>query len=522
MTSIDASHLPQEGDILLGKYKVERVLGQGGMGVVVAARHVQLEEHVAIKFLLPEAMQSAEAVQRFMREARAAVKIKSEHVARVTDVGQLENGAPYMVMEYLEGKDLSGILEERGALPLPEAVGYVIQACEAIAEAHAIGIVHRDLKPANLFLAQRPDGHGSVKVLDFGISKVTSKDSTQNHAMTRTTAIMGSPLYMSPEQMASSRNVDLRTDIYAIGVILHELMTGGPVFMADTMPQLCAMILTEPPPPLRTLRPDAPAELEVVVQRCLAKDPRQRFPNVADLTWALLPFAPQGAQSSVDRITRLVSSSPSATTGDPGVVTGQIKAMGAQTAQRLAFGGYAGAPPVTGNTGVAHMLPGMTGAVPGAQTAQSWSETQGGAQKSNKGMMVAVGAAVAVVGIVGIVAVAFVSTRKAEGGAPAAAAANKGADEVAQRLRDIEEKAQAAELKAKQTEAMIDQQKAAEQQRLEEQRKLEEQKRLEAEKTAAAPAPRRASAPAKTASAKTAGGTTAKKPASDDLFSDRK
>src|SRR6202167_5914469 len=187
----------REGDILAGKYRVERVLGIGGMGVVVAAHHIQLDEKVALKFLLPDALHNSDAVARFAREARAAVKIKSEHVARVSDVGTLPNGAPYMVMEYLDGVDLAAWLHERGTLPIEQAVDFVLQACEAIAEAHALGIVHRDLKPANLFCIRRADGNLSIKVLDFGISKVTTPGAPAHGVdMTRTNALVGSPLYM--------------------------------------------------------------------------------------------------------------------------------------------------------------------------------------------------------------------------------------------------------------------------------------------------------------------------------------
>src|SRR5580658_3035975 len=156
-----------EGDVLEGKYRIERVLGVGGMGVVVAAHHIQLDEKVALKFLLPSALGNPDAVARFAREARAVVKIKSEHVARVSDVGALQDGAPYMVMEYLEGGDLEAWLQERGPLPIEQTVEFVLQACEAIAEAHALGIVHRDLKPANLFCIRRADGLLSIKVLAF-------------------------------------------------------------------------------------------------------------------------------------------------------------------------------------------------------------------------------------------------------------------------------------------------------------------------------------------------------------------
>jgi eukaryotic-like serine/threonine-protein kinase len=297
-----------EGEILAGKYRVERVLGVGGMGVVVAALHLQLDERVAIKFLLPEALTNAEAVARFAREARAAVKIKSQHVARVIDVGTLETGAPYMVMEFLKGQDLSNHLRQSGALPIADAVDFVLQACEALAEAHALGIVHRDLKPANLFLTTLADGSPCVKVLDFGISKVTNPGASgPDLGMTKTQAVMGSPLYMSPEQMASSRDVDGRADIWAIGTILYELVTGRVPFNADTMPQLCAMILQHPPDPPRSLRPDVPDGLTQVMLRCLEKDRTRRFANVAELAAALAPFGSRAAARSAERVSRVLS-----------------------------------------------------------------------------------------------------------------------------------------------------------------------------------------------------------------------
>jgi len=185
----------QAGQVLAGKFRVERVLGRGGMGMTVLATHLQLDELVALKFLLPEALAHDEAVRRFERVARAAVKIKSEHVARVTDVGVLPSGSPYMVMEYLRGMDLAQYHEQNGPLSYEEATSYLLPAMEAIAEAHALGIVPRDLKPGNLFRVIRPDGEPSIKVLDFGISKITVGD----HSMTRTSSMMGSPYYMSPE-----------------------------------------------------------------------------------------------------------------------------------------------------------------------------------------------------------------------------------------------------------------------------------------------------------------------------------
>ncbi len=294
----------QEGDVLAGKYRVERVLGVGGMGVVVAAHHLQLDEKVALKFLLPEALSNPDAVARFAREARAAVKIKSEHVARVIDVGTLANGAPYMVMEFLDGGDLAAWIAQRGALPLEQAVEFLLQACVAVADAHALGIVHRDLKPANLFCVRRSDGQLSIKVLDFGISKMT--DATGIGSVTRTSALMGSPLYMSPEQMRSSKDVDAQTDIWALGVILFEFITGRPVFLGESITELAIKVVGEPTPAVRNFRADVPAGLEAAIFKCLEKDRRQRYRNVAELALALLPFAPIRAKALVERISGII------------------------------------------------------------------------------------------------------------------------------------------------------------------------------------------------------------------------
>jgi serine/threonine-protein kinase len=297
----------REGDVVAGKYRIERVLGMGGMGMVVAARHVALDEPVAIKVLLPEMLEEQEAVARFLREARAAARIKSEHVARVSDVGELESGAPYMVMEYLDGQDLAAVLKARGPLPIEEAVDYVVQTCEAIAGAHALGIVHRDLKPSNLMLITKTDGSPCIKVLDFGISKFLSKDASM--AMTRTAAILGSPLYMSPEQMTSARDVDGRADVWSIGTILYELLTGSPPFTASSLPGLAMLIATTPHRPMRDLRPEIPAGLDAVIVGCLAKQRDERFASVAELAAALAPFAPEHAAISIRSSARILGAS---------------------------------------------------------------------------------------------------------------------------------------------------------------------------------------------------------------------
>jgi hypothetical protein len=359
------------GDIIAGKYRVDRILGIGGMGVVVAAHHLDLDERCALKFLLPLALGNPQAVARFVREARAAVKIKSEHVARVSDVGTLENGSPYMVMEYLDGEDLDTWLQKRGALPIEQAVEFVLQACEAIADAHALGIIHRDLKPANLFCIERSDGGLCIKVLDFGISKVTGPgDPSQN--MTRTTAFLGSPLYMSPEQMKSSRDVDARTDLWSLGVILFELLTGRVPYMADNPTELVFKVATESAPLVRSVRADVPAGLERVIATCLEREPVKRFQTVGDLAVALAEFAPAHARASVDRV---VGTLRKAGGGRASLSAGETSRLATPSvAASVAAGGSPAAP---------------------AATAAAWGQT-GSEPKSNRAPRVALGAALTV------------------------------------------------------------------------------------------------------------------------------
>jgi serine/threonine-protein kinase len=249
------------------------------MGVVVAARHLQLQERVAVKLMLTDD-NNEEAIERFVREARAAARIESDHVAHVSDVGVMADGRAYLVMEYLDGQDLSQLLESRGRLPAAEAVDYLLQACEAIAEAHSLGIVHRDLKPSNLFLTRRRDRTPHVKVLDFGISKMGTP-SMAHIPITRTSALMGSPLYMSPEQMTSTKDVDARSDIWALGVVLYELLAAQAPFDGETLPQVCARVMQEQPAPLAHLAPDLPAGLGAIVSRCLEKNPDARYQTSA-------------------------------------------------------------------------------------------------------------------------------------------------------------------------------------------------------------------------------------------------
>ena len=277
------------GDVLDRKYRVERVLGAGGMGMVVAARHVQLGQRVALKFMLKEAMADPGNAERFAREARSAVRLQSPHTARVLDVGKLKNGEPYMVMEYLDGKDLDEVVRTNGPMPPHLAVDYILQACEAFAEAHSLGMIHRDIKPKNLFLTKTVDGRPLVKVLDFGLAKTIG--AMGDVSLTATSAVFGSPQYMSPEQMRSAKDVDTRSDIWSIGVCLYELLTTRVPFDASGVAEICAMVLKDPVEPPSRWAMGLPPDLDAVVVKCLAKDPKDRYQTVAELAFALEPWA---------------------------------------------------------------------------------------------------------------------------------------------------------------------------------------------------------------------------------------
>jgi eukaryotic-like serine/threonine-protein kinase len=321
------------GAVLLGKYRVDAIIGRGGMGLVVKAWHLGLEEDVAIKLLRDDLAIADETIARFIREAQAAVKLKSEHVARITDVGTLDDGKPYMVMELLEGQDIGQLLTERGQLLPSLAIDLVIQACEALAEAHSLGIVHRDIKPTNLFLTSRPDGSLLLKVLDFGISK---SPSGAELSLTQTWSLLGSPAYMSPEQMRSARHVDGRTDIWSLGAVLYEAVEGHLPFQAESFSEMCVMVAVDAPAPMTA----TPPELAAIITRCLAKDPAERYPNVAVLARDLARLArePDKAQILVDRMYRMLGRGTVRRTPPAGVPqTGQDALYGKPTAQREAM-----------------------------------------------------------------------------------------------------------------------------------------------------------------------------------------
>ncbi len=290
------------GQVFLGKYRVESIIGEGGMGVVVACTHLELDgAKVAIKMLRQEVLRDTDNYERFLREARAASKLKSEYVARVHDVGKFQNGVPYMVMEFLEGLDLDQMTEERGHLEVPWAVELVLQAAEALAEAHSLGIVHRDVKPSNLFVTWRPDGTSLVKVLDFGISKSTVGPDMQ---LTQTQSVLGTPSYMSPEQMRSAHQVDSRTDVWSLGTVLYEILEGHRPFEAESFSEMCVKVAVDAPTPMERV----PPAMQRVVMRCLEKSPEQRYASMAELGRDLVPFAkdPHQAAALVERMERML------------------------------------------------------------------------------------------------------------------------------------------------------------------------------------------------------------------------
>ena len=291
------------GEILLGKYRVEEVIGIGGMGRVVRASHLYLQQPVAIKILLPNMVESRSTVERFLREAQSTVRLRSEHIARVMDVGTLPDGAPFMVMEFLEGFDLNQILRHHGPQMAQPVVDLMLQACEGISEAHALGIIHRDIKPSNFFITRRPDGSNLLKILDFGISKTPEGLSE----LTGTQTVIGTPTYMAPEQMRTARSTDPRSDIWSMGVVMYQMLAGRPPFEAETYAELVLKVGTDPPAQLHVAMPPG---LESILMRCLEKDPRNRIQNVGDLARQLAPYAsdPISAAQSADRATRILTS----------------------------------------------------------------------------------------------------------------------------------------------------------------------------------------------------------------------
>ena len=324
--------LLKPGDVVDGRYRIEAYLGGGGMASVYRATHVVLEQSVAIKIVSAVVREVPGIAQRFIREARAATQLKGAHVARVHDVGTMPDGAPYMVMEYLEGKDLGEVLEQGKKCSVDEAVDFVLQACEALAEVHGLGIVHRDLKPANLFLTVGADGLPCVKLIDFGISRVDSPLSPKDgFVLTHPEAVMGSPRYMSPEQMESATKADVRSDIWGLGAVLYELLVGDAPYDGETVLDIYAATMKGPPPAPSTVRKDVPRGLDEVILKCLTADPAQRHADVAELALALAPFAGDAGRTRAEGIARVLDASRGRA---PGALPDEVDGVGERSRVR--------------------------------------------------------------------------------------------------------------------------------------------------------------------------------------------
>jgi eukaryotic-like serine/threonine-protein kinase len=417
--AMQPEHIASPGDVLCDKYRIERVIGQGGMGIVMEAWHLQFDERVAIKFLSPALGADSQAHARFEREARVLFKIKSPHVCRVLDVGKLERptseGAkprppvPFLVMEFLEGEDLASRLTNREQSAVEDAVDYVVQACEAVGEAHARGIVHRDIKPENLFLARGADGAPCIKVLDFGLSKLTQSgdpNAPRQRSLTNTEQAMGTPHYMSPEQWLSARDVGPASDQWALAVILYELIAGVPPFEGEQLAHVCSQVLHGPMPSLVKRCPHVPAALEQAISRALEKDALARFGNLGQFAAAIAPFGRSESRGMADRIVRVFEQAeamlasadisrasmmsgafaalapaprPSTPMPQPGPSTAQA-APAATVAQQPMVPAQAITVPIPGQMGSVPQFPGPVQAAPTpmmtprAQTAQSWQQ----------------------------------------------------------------------------------------------------------------------------------------------------
>jgi eukaryotic-like serine/threonine-protein kinase len=411
--------LPRTGDVLLEKYRLEKLLGEGGMGVVYAAHHELLGQRVAVKLIRPEYATQEDAVTRFLNEARAAARIENDHVARVLDVGILQGRLPYMVLEYLDGSDLAHVLHAGGRLPVADVADYLLQAIEAVAHAHAQGIIHRDLKPSNLFLARRPDGTRRLKVLDFGISKALGATPGIAANVTRTNAMLGSPLYMSPEQLRDSKGVDQRCDIWAFGVIAYELLTGQPPFNGENAVALFAAIMESTPPTLASLRPDA-AALDPIVLRCLRNRPADRFSSVTELGVALAPFGTAISTRALDNAKRILPLSPTST---PSI--GASSAVPSYAATMPLSSPAVPSSSASSPAVASHATPSNPMQPVGASTADPWASSQANlpSPPSSRGTLIALAALGVVSVLVGGIGIAkWASARSAHANAVAASA----------------------------------------------------------------------------------------------------
>lgn len=398
--------MPPPGTTVMEKYVVEELLGVGGMGAVVSARRSFDGVRVALKVMLAAEAKHEDSTRRFFREARAAGVIDSPHVAKLLDFGRLHDGTPFMVLELLHGQGLDQIIRERAPLEIEEAIDLILQAAEGVAEAHARGIVHRDIKPSNLHVTRATDGSSLLKVLDFGISKATLKldSGTDAPSLTETNATLGSPQYMSPEQLRSSKDVDARTDVWSLGLILHKLLTGRPAFEAPNVGAHFAMILADPPTRLRDRRPDAPVELEDAILTCLEKEPERRWQDLGQLAQALAPFGHKAAALRAQRICAILNNAGVRSKSRPRVHRPDDPTIrDAPRSKRPEHGIIA--PPIPGPPNVPSDMRVSSSAPPeiGELTKSAWSPGAGPIDApARRARRVMIG-----IGVLGLVAVAF-------------------------------------------------------------------------------------------------------------------
>lgn len=412
MTVPDTSRYPAAGEVIDGKYRIERMLGEGGMGAVAAATHLLLRAPVALKFISPDVIRLPGVVDRFMNEGAVAMRIDSEHVVRILDIGRLSNGLPFLVMEYMDGCDLGDLLEREAAgtgFAVPRAIHFVLQILRGLHAAHSAGVVHRDLKPSNCFLIARDDEPEFVKLLDFGISKNVSEGNT-DQKLTQTNTGLGTPLYMSPEQARNARDANARSDLYSVAAILYELLTGRTPYDADSPNDLLFKLFTSEPDPIQGVRPDIPDDLAKLIHRGLSKTPEDRPQNAAEFADLLVPFADDRSAALIARMRATATARLSSLPAESRAMPPPGSRRSVEFDQTMAAGSL---PSALAGTQVASAQT-SAGAGAGKTNLEMGISNAGEAPTAKKPPIAIVAAAIGLVAVVGTVA-----TLKFSGGAAA-------------------------------------------------------------------------------------------------------
>jgi eukaryotic-like serine/threonine-protein kinase len=400
-----ANPYPAPGEVLDGKYRVEHLLGEGGMGAVAKATHMLRRAPVALKFMSPAVLALQGAVERFVNEGVAASQIDSDHVVKVFDVGRMPSGAPYLVMEYLDGRDLGQLLAMMGGrLDITRTVHFALQILRALQTAHAAGIIHRDMKPSNCFVIDKDGEPDFVKLVDFGISKVRNDDSGRPRAnLTQTNSALGTPLYMAPEQARSPKDVDQRADLYSVGAIMYELVTGRTPYTCESgeYTEILFKIFTTEPDPVQMYRPDLPDGLAAVIHRALVRDPNNRYSSASEFAEALVPFADERSAQIIARVRggrgrSILPNTPVQSTSQPGVVQGGRVPTGGGVPSRTSLVSAGGVPAAT--------YPNANQAIPALRVPTDVGVTsEAGAGAAGKGGRIALVAAFGAIVLIGAV-----------------------------------------------------------------------------------------------------------------------